>query len=245
MGSLPPPHAGEANRLQALAANVRTLAWIGLRSFVGTFVLVSLFGVVLAACSFFYLNQFHWIHGLLGAFLCLVEAVATGFFFGLKRAIALTLAHALGTLRLGAALVRFLFERLLGMADGQELGERGGAMAKRIERLPLAQAEARLNSVVHQFTGDAEQAGWLARKIQTRLLDAVRKFTLARFRAQEAKHGGIDLLQIRQELEPTIDDKLVEKVSGGLKLWTLIVFLGLPAAAAAQTYLAILLLSHH
>ena len=54
------------------------------------------------------------------------------------------------------------------------------------------------------------------------------KYTLARFREEGAKHGGIDLLKVKEELEQTVDDKLVEKIRGGLRVWTILVAIGLP-----------------
>jgi hypothetical protein len=227
---------------RSIGSHVATLAWIALRSFLGTLLLLTLAGFVLAGVSFYILSQYYWLYGLLGAALAIIEAVTTGFFLGLKRALALTLAHGLGTLRLGGALVRLIFERMFGLTDGEEHGERGGAMARRLERLPLAQAEKQLNTAVRKLTGDTEQSGWLARKIQTRLLDAVRKYTLARFREQDAQHGGIDLLRTKEELEQTIDVSVVEKVRGGLRFWMVLAILGLPLVVAGQICLIIVLI---
>ena len=228
--------------IRSIVSQLAGLTWIGLRSFLVTLFLLTLAGIVLAGVSFFFLNHYHWYYGLIGASIALTEAVTTGFFLGIKRAIALTLAHALGALHLGRSLVRLIFERMLGVADGQQFGERGGSIAQGIERLPLAQAEAELSAAIRQITGDAEQSGWLARKVQTRLLDAVRKYTLARFRAQDAKHGGIDLLQMKEQLEQSIDVTLVDKIRGGLRSWMIGVILGLPLLVAAQTGFTMLLL---
>jgi len=52
-------------------------------------------------------------------------------------------------------------------------------------------------------TGDMEQVGWLRRKIQARLLKAIQKYTLARFREEGDKHGSINLPKVKEELEQT------------------------------------------
>src|SRR5262249_38053118 len=106
---------------------------------------------------------------------------------------------------------------------------------------PLARADELLSSAVRAVTGDAGQDGWLRRKIQTRLLEAVRKYTLARFRQEGAKHGGIDLLKVKEELERTVDEAMIEKVRGGLRFWTALVLIGLPLVVATQTWIVLML----
>jgi hypothetical protein len=151
-------------------------------------------------------------------------------------------AHGLGSLRLGRSLVRLVFERMLGVADAEGSGERGGRVTRGLERLPFAQAEKLLSGSVLDVMGDAGQGGWLRRAIRARLLGAVRKYTLARFREEGAKDGGIDLVRVKGELERTVDDVLARKVRGGLRLWTALVILGLPLVVAMQTWFLILLL---
>jgi hypothetical protein len=70
----------------------------------------------------------------------------------------------------------------------------------------------------------------------------VGKDTLARFRDDEAAHGGVDLLRVQEDLERRIDESLVRRVRGGLRLWTLLALFGLPGVVAAQTYLILALL---
>jgi hypothetical protein len=90
--------------------------------------------------------------------------------------------------------------------------------------------------------GRGAQGGWLRRTIQAKLLEAVRKYTLARFREEGAKHGGVDLLKMKEELERTVDDALVQRLCGGLRLWTVLVIVGLPLVVAIQTWGLLLLL---
>lgn len=228
--------------VRSIGGHLAGLSWVALRSFAATLFALTAAGVVLAGLSYFFLRGHHWLYGVVAAVVALVEAVTTGVVLGGKRAVAMALAYGLGRLRLGAALVRLVFDRMLGVADGQEAGERGGRIAQGLERLPLAQADERLAAAVRGLTGDAGQGGWLRRTIRARLLEAVRKYTLARFREEGPRHGGVDLLKVKEELERTVDDVLVDKVRGGLRLWTVLVIIGLPAVVAAQTYLVILIL---
>jgi len=228
--------------IRSIGGHVATLALVALRSFAATILVLSLAGVVLAALSYYFLREHPWIYGVSAIALALMESVTVGIVLGAKRAVLSALAHGLGSLRLGGSLVRLVFERMLGTAEEGKLGERGGQMARTMERLPLVQAEERLTSAIRDVLGDAEQAGWWARKVQTRLLQAVRKYTLARFREEDAHQGGVDLLKVKDELERTVDDALVRKVRGGRRPAALLVIICLPLLVAAQTWVITMLL---
>ncbi|HZZ82490.1 MAG TPA: hypothetical protein VFE62_28585 [Gemmataceae bacterium] len=227
--------------LRAIGVHLANLAWVAVRTFFDTMFVLTLAGAILAGASYYFLREDNWAYGVLAAAVALTEAVVTGIFLGSKRAIALAAAHGLGALRIGRSLVRLVFERMLGIVDSQTKGERGGRIAQTLERIPLAKVESILNGAVVSLTGDAE-GSWLRRKIQAYLLEAVRKYTLARFREEDAQHGGIDLLKVKHELEESVDNALVQKVVGGLWIWTLLMLLGLPLTVAAQTYILIALL---
>ncbi len=216
----------------SLGKHLTSLAWVAFRSFVGTLCLATLGGVVLAGLSCYFLREHPWFYGVLAAALALGESVTAGCVLGAKRAVMSAVAHGLGTLRLGRSFVRLIFERMAGGAEG----EASGRIARGLERLPFAQAEALLSRAVRNVMGDAEQGGWLRRRIRTHLLEHVRKFTLARFREEGAQQGGIDLLKVKEELELTADDALVQKVRGGLQLATALVIIGLPVVVAVQTW---------
>jgi hypothetical protein len=212
------------------------------RSFVGTLVALTAAGAALALVSFYFLRDRPGYAAIV-AVLALAEGVATGVVLGVKRAIVLALAHGLAELRLGRSLVRLVFERMPGVAPGEEAGERGGRIARGLERLPLARAERLLTEAVEDLAGAADdEAGWLRRKVRARLLALVQKYTLARFRDEGARHGGIDLRKVREDLEERIDGALVTKVRGGLRLWVVLAIIGLPVVVAAQTYVALALL---
>jgi hypothetical protein len=226
---------------RSVGSHLASLSWVAIRSFAGTVFALTLAGVVLAILSYAFLGRYHWSYGVIAAALALVESVTLGFVLGAKRALVLATAHGLGSLQLGRKSVRMVFDRVLGAADGDTSGG-GSRIARGLERLPLAQADKLLNRSVQAIMGDTAQSGWLRRKIQVRLLGAVRRYTLARFREEGAGHDGIDLLRVKEDLERTVDDALVRKLSGGLRLWMALALVGLPCLVAAQVWITILLL---
>jgi hypothetical protein len=218
------------------------VVWIALRTFISTVVVLTFSGIILAGLSWFFLREHHWIYGTIAVLVALVESVTTGIVLGTKRGMVMAMAHGLGKLRLGRSLVSLVFDRMLGVAGGSQLDERGGKIVQTVERLPLAQAEKLLGTAVQGVMGDMEQRGRLGRKIQTRVMEAIRTVTLARFRQEDTTTGGIDLSKVKEELERTVDDGLVRKVRGGLWLWTVLVIVLLPSVVAAQTWIIIMLI---
>lgn len=103
----------------------------------------------------------------------------------------------------------------------------GGAVARAAERLPLAQAEARLNEAVAVLLRASADggglSGWVRRRVHGKLLSAVRQYTLARFRQEGAEHGGIDLLKVRADLGRNIDSFMMRKMRGIALRWTVAV----------------------
>jgi hypothetical protein len=201
-----------------------------------------LVGIVLAGVSCYFLREYQWRYGVIAVVITLIEAVALGAILGVKRAMVMTLAYGLGSLQLGRTLVRLVFERMQRGAAGEKAGSPNGRIAEGLKRLPLAQADELLSAAIRDVTGGVAQGGWLRRKVQTRLLNTVRKYTLARFREEGARQGGVDLPKVQEELEQTIDEILVRKVRGGVLLFTVAVMVGFPLAVAAQTYLILVLL---
>jgi hypothetical protein len=250
MGGLPARHGSREQEcavvdLGSIWRGAAGLAVVALRSFLGTLLVLSVVGALLAAASAYFLRH-QPLYASIAAAVAVAESVTAGILLGGKRAIVMTLVHGLVSLKLGRATVRLVFERLLGVTDSQEFGNRGGALAQVAERLPLAQAESCLTATVNQMLADpasASAGGWFRRQAQARLFRTMQRYTLARFREEGAQYGGVDLVKVRDELEATADSHLVSKLRGGLNLWTALVILGLPAAVFAQTYLLIALLN--
>jgi hypothetical protein len=229
----------------SIAGNVASLVWVAARSFAGTVLVLLSTGILLACVSYYFLSDFP-LYALIAVVVTLAESLTAGIVLGSKRAFIVALAYGLGLLRLGAFAVRMLFDRLLGVSADQQFGERGGWTARRLERIPLAQVERRLNQVVRDLVNAPDTgagiSGWIRGRIERTLLRLVARYTLARFRAEDVERGGIDLVKMQADLEAQIDDLLIAKLRRGLNLWTILVILGLPITVCAQTYIAFALL---
>jgi hypothetical protein len=229
--------------LASLWRGAAGLTAVALRSFLGTLLVTSVAGAFLAAASAFLLRH-HPLYASIAAAVAVAESITAGILLGGKRAVVMALVHGLHSLQLGQAAVRLVFGRLLGVADGQEAGSRGGALALAAERLPLAEAESRLTAAVnHLLAAPAGEGGWFRRRVRALLLKTVQRFTLARFREEGGRSGGVDLAKVLGELETRADEMLLRGMKGGLKLLTALVVLGLPAVVFAQTYLLLVLLN--
>src|SRR4051812_11411236 len=121
---------------ESLSKRAAGLALVAVRSFLGTLLIVFLAGVVLACISAYWLRG-QPLYATIAVLAALVESITVGAVLGAKRALVMTLVHALRSFHLGRSTVRLIFERLLGGAD------RGTILASAVERLPLAQAERR------------------------------------------------------------------------------------------------------
>jgi hypothetical protein len=214
------------------------LAWLALRSFLASLLGMTLTGIVLAGLSYYVLRD-HWGYAVIGAVLAVIEAVLLGFVVGAKRAVVLAVAHGLNTLQLGRTIVRLVFDKILGVA--QQAGSPSGVAARTVERIPLARAEELLKGAIRGVLGETGQGGWLRQQIQAALVAAVDQYTLARFREEAAAHGGIDLAKVQDELEQTIDERLVSKLRGGIGVWTALLVVALPLVVAVQTWILVLL----
>src|SRR5690242_16944466 len=95
--------------VRSLGGHLARLAWVAVRSFVGTLAVLTAAGVALAAVSVYFLRD-HTGYATIAALVAVAEGVATGVVLGAKRAIVMAVAHALGALRLGRALVRLIFD---------------------------------------------------------------------------------------------------------------------------------------
>jgi hypothetical protein len=197
-------------------------------------------GMVLAAVSFAVLDgQSRWAAVLVAVF-AVIQGIMAGAVLGARHASAAAATHALSELRLGSAAVRFVFERMLGIHDEMAPGGRGQRLVEAGKKMPLAQAERLVSQKMDDLGKSSPARGWLARKMRTRLLGAVEGITLNRFRETDARKDGIDLLRLKNELETTIDARLIERFRSGLTLWTILAVVGLPVAVALQTYVLLM-----
>lgn len=227
--------------------SVTGMAFAAVRSLLITLGLMLLYGLLLAAASYWHLQ-----HGLaeserasasqflpaLMAVLVFVECVVIAAVLGVQRAISGALLHAVRKHQFGRTAVGLLFDRILRVRAEGASDEPKGTAARVAERLPLAEVEGRLASAVRGLLhADEARASWLRRKLQGRLLRLVEMWTLARFRQADARQAGIDLAAVRAELEPAADDWLIHKIRGSVGLWTVLVVVLLPLQVVVVDYL--------
>lgn len=223
----------------ALFDLIGPLLGTALRTFLGTAAGMFVLGIGLAIYGFRTAAEAGGWKGLLAALASLGIALALGVVLAGKRAIGKALARGIQGGQLGRRTVGMLFERMLGLDTGGDKGERGGSLARTLERLPLAEAETRLASAVRSLVDAPPDArglkAKLARKIQLKLLDLVEKVTVARFR-QEGQAGGIDLALVRDELSDRMDQMLSERVQGALARVTIVLIVIAVAASVAASH---------
>jgi len=160
------------------------------------------------------------------ALLAVVVGCVVGALLALKRAVAAALVAGLKKLQLGRRALGMIFSRLLDVSEDDAMGERGASLAKKAERLPLAVAEARLAGVVNGLVGErAQKKGFraaIARRIQASALRRVESLTLKQFRGQDAQHGGVDLILVRDELSERVDAMVAGAVQAASRKLTLV-----------------------
>lgn len=170
--------------------------------------------LVLAGAAFGIASSASTGRGVVAALIALAVGVAAGVSLAGQRAAGAALLRGLRDSRLGERTVTLLFERL------QET-----SAARTLERLPLAQAEARLREGIEGLTsaaGEGGLRGWLQGKLRVRLLEKLALLTLARFREAGRAEGGVDLAKVRDDLAGRADGLLAGKVRSAMSRSTLI-----------------------
>ena len=230
----------------AVGKAVAGLSLVAARSFLSALLAFTALGLVLAALCWYWMSGTHPVYGAIAAAAAVLEAVVVGVILGGKRGLVMALVHGLRTYRLGGAVVGLLFKRLLGVSAEAPAGERGNRLARAAGRVPLAQAEARLSGAVSTILAAPAEGGglwgWWRRRLQTRLVAAVGKYTLARFREEGAGGGGVDLVKVQADLAARVDDGLANKLARGVNLWTALALVGLPAQVLATVWVVLSLL---
>lgn len=141
-------------------------------------------------------------------------------------------------LQLGRRAFELIFDRMLGVTESAQAGERGGAAAKVLERVPLAQAEERLRRIVSSLLDAEGKRGFFRKRLHKELLSQIEKWTLARFRTEGAAHGGVDLMKIKALLQAELDQLLASVLVSAQRKVAVVVLL---IAGGGSFYLAILL----
>jgi hypothetical protein len=185
-----------------------------------------LLGAVVTGATVWMAAEGSWVRALIAAVLSLIAlAICTGV-LAVKNAVMRGLLHGLEKLQLGNRVLKLLFNQL-GVTENSTQGERAGAIGRTVERLPLREAEARLSGAVKGLldarAGKTGLRAWMARKLMETTLTRIESITLARFRSEEAKAGGVDLLVVRDELAATIDVTLAKGISASLNKVNLLI----------------------
>lgn len=222
--------------LQVLALATPRLLWTAVRAFLVTLAILTIAGVLFAWVAYQAVRELSWIYCVAAPLLALVESIALGIVLGYKQAITAAVIEALRTLRLAGALVKIIFEKMLAISDDGPQAGRGEKLESALTKLPLRNAEARLAAATQAILGDPGESSFFRKIIRNWLVKLVHRYTLRRFRKEDAEHGGIDVVKAKNELENTIDDDIINHVSAPLRLWTFGVAAGLPLLVGLQTW---------
>jgi hypothetical protein len=226
--------------LRSIWGHVGAVAWVALRSFAGTLSIFVVVGLILGAVAYVCLKEYRSYSWALSV-VVVVESVVIGLFLGGKRAILLAIATGIGRAQLGSEVLRLCMTKLLNVSQDDSFGERGSRAAVAVERLPLSQVEQRLARVVEEFTRCSISSGrftkWFWQTLHRRLLRMVQTITLAQFREQDSKEGGVDLVKVQSELGPKIDQLIIIKLTRGFNRWTAALFFALILLVFAQIYI--------
>lgn len=186
----------------------------GLKSFAKTTLALAALTVVLLGASLGIARAAGGWAMLAAAALALVGGGVVWWIVASKRAVVAALGAGVQQSELGRHSMELIFDRLLQVDAAEEVGERGRRPAEVAERLPLRQAEERLTAVVDRVLAEpSAQTGlraWLARKIRVASLRQVQRVTLEELRDEDTRHGGVDLVQVRDKLAGKIDKKLLK-----------------------------------
>jgi hypothetical protein len=148
---------------------------------------------------------------ILAVVLVLALGAVLGGLLAVKRAVLQALRHGAARLQLGQRTFGALFARIVGLsgeAAAGAAGERGGAIARTVEKLPLARAEQLLSDAVAGLYKEGGVSGFFRTRLHAAIVDRVAAITLARFRAEGAQAGGVDLIKVRDELSAKSEELL-------------------------------------
>jgi hypothetical protein len=207
-----------AGARHAMEGVLLPIAGGAVKRYFGTAAAMGFFSLVLAALGAAIAAPAPWWAISLVMAVAVAASTVGGIVLAPKRAISGAIADGLRRLGLGRVVCNLVFDRLLGVKEEEQHGERGAAVAQRAERVPLATAEERLRAIVDRIASDPSEGkglrAWFRRKIRNALLEQIERVTLARFRDEAQVHGGVDLVKVKEELSVAIDERLVERFEG-------------------------------
>lgn len=217
--------------LRTLGVEFTRLAWHGVRTFVITFVAVFVYGCVLGALSFWFLESVPQWAGL-GALLAIVEGIALATILARQRGMLAAMTEGLRRMGIGRETVSTVFK--------EAEGERPTGAPAVTESQPTASTSlvqtAALQMAIGRLSSQMRGGTWLRRLLWARVLGLLGTWILSRSRHAEAQRSGASLMQLRQELESSADDMLTGIIRMRAQLWTWGAIIGFPIVVALQTF---------
>ncbi|MBX9678101.1 MAG: hypothetical protein K2X38_05000 [Gemmataceae bacterium] len=215
--------------LRTLGVEFTRLAWHGVRTFVVTFVGVFLYGCVLAALSYWFLQSVSQWAGL-GALLAIVEGIALATILARQRGMLAAMTEGLRRMGIGRETVSTVFKEAEGEQPALAVQQsQPSASTSLVQTAALQMAIGRLSSQMRGGT-------WLRRLLWARVLGLLGTWILSRSRHAEAQRSGASLMQLRQELESSADEMLTGIIRLRAQLWTWGAIVGFPIVVALQTF---------
>jgi hypothetical protein len=210
----------------AVADAVAKAAAAALGAFLRTTIGMITLGVVLAVGCFWYAAQGATWRGFAAGGIAVALAGVVGLMLAGKRAALAGVRSVVARYKVGDKVVGSVFDRMTSLP---------GVSA--MERLPLAQAEVRLTEALEGFL-DGSNSGFVRRKLEEKLVEIVRKLTLARFRQAEAREGGIDLGVVRADLCSRADE-VIEAQAEAMGKKTTMLFIAVTTVLACAAAIAL------
>ena len=199
--------------LSSLGKTIAAVTGVAIRAFIATFIVFAIAGVILAAASGYVLRAQPWFYGAAGIAVALVESVALGIFLGMKQATSAAAIEGLGRLRLARSVLLILLDHM-----HQSLDKTTDEAAS----MPLVKVETMLAVAVQEAIDKSAHDGMIRGRLRARLIRAVQRHALERFRDENAQHGSVNLHTVKAGLENTIDDDLIARMRSSLHFWSAI-----------------------
>jgi hypothetical protein len=182
-----------------------------LRAFVATAVIAAGLTLALAVVCYAIAARGEPLRGVLAALIAVALAIPAGTALAWRRALTAGVLRLVGQLGVAGRVVTALLDRV-GL-------ERAAAS------IPLAEAERRLREAVARHA-PGKEGGRLRAAIERRLLGAVERVTLSRFRDQATGDGAVELDRVRDDLVARADALVAERIEGAFLGSTLLVAAG-------------------
>ncbi len=179
-----------------------------LGAFVRTVLAMLVLGGGLAIGGYLYAAPRSTLAGVAAALLALTLCVVLGVVLGAKRAMAVGVAAGVHRSQLASRVVGPLFDRLANVP---------GVAAT--ERMPLAQVEAHLRTVVTSWLGDAPRG--LRGVVARGLVGRIERLTLAELRSDDRDATGVDLAVVRARMIDRADAMVVDQIHATTRVATL------------------------